>query len=95
EWITKMAKQDPLTAAASAVPFLRLMGNVAGGYYLLNSAAIAQREMAGRTGDPAFFSNKVIIARFYAEHVLPSSAGLAITVMEGSSVTLAAHEGVF
>ena len=32
-WIAKKAKEDPATAAASAAPFLRLMGNAAGGYY--------------------------------------------------------------
>jgi alkylation response protein AidB-like acyl-CoA dehydrogenase len=95
DWILKQAKQDVSAVAASATPFLRLMGNVAGGYYLLKSAVIAQKEMSGRTGDPAFFSAKIITARFYAEHVLPACGGLAVTVMEGSTTILAAPEDMF
>ena len=95
DWILKQAKEDMTTAAASASPFLRLMGNVVGGYYLLKSAAIAQKEMSSRTGDPAFFANKIITARFYAEHILPACGGLAVTVMEGATITLAATEAVF
>lgn len=95
EWILKQAKEDVTMAAASAAPFLRLMGNVVGGYYLIKSAAIAQRQMSSRSGDPAFFANKIITARFYAEHVLPACSGLAITVMEGATTTLAAMDSVF
>jgi alkylation response protein AidB-like acyl-CoA dehydrogenase len=95
EWVLKQAKSDAAVAAASAAPFLRLAGNVLGGYYLLKCAAIAQKEMSVRTGDPAFFTAKIMTARFYAEHVLPLSGGLATAVMEGSPVTLAAPENMF
>jgi hypothetical protein len=95
EWMLKQAKEDVAVAAAVAMPFLQLMGNAVGGYYLIKSAAIAQKEMSQRTGDPAFFSAKIITARFYAEHVLPACGSLAITVMEGAATTLSASEEMF
>jgi len=94
-WITKKAKDDARIAAAGAAPFLRLFGNVAGGYYLARSAVLAQDDMAIRAGDPDFLAAKLMTARFYAEHVLPQCAGLAATVTEGFSISLAMPEEAF
>ena len=71
------------------------MGNVVGGYYLHQIRRDRAERNVPRTGDPAFFANKIITARFYAEHVLPACGGLAITVMEGASTILSAPEEMF
>jgi len=94
-WIIKKAKEDASIAAASAAPFLRLMGNAGGGYYLAKSAVLAQEDLASRSGDPDFLAAKLMIARFYAEHVLPQCVALAATVVEGASTTLAMPEEAF
>lgn len=94
-WILQMAKEDPAVAAAVSAPFLRLMGNAVGGYYLARCAYIAQQDLQTRTGDPAYLASKLMTARFYAEHVLPQCEALASTVMEGAQVTLAAPEEYF
>ncbi|HUY68916.1 MAG TPA: acyl-CoA dehydrogenase family protein [Alphaproteobacteria bacterium] len=94
-WIVKKAKEDAGIAAASAAPFLRLAGNAFGGYYLIKSALLAQEDLAARAGDVDFLGAKIVIARFFAEHVLPLCAGLAATVTEGGGVTVAAAEEMF
>jgi len=94
-WITKKAKEDATIAAASAAPFLRLMGNAAGGYYLARSALLAQEDLASRAGDPDFLAAKLMTARFYAEHVLPQCTALAATVVEGPQVILGTPEEMF
>ncbi|HEU0118613.1 MAG TPA: acyl-CoA dehydrogenase [Alphaproteobacteria bacterium] len=94
-WMLKMAKKDAVTAAAAAAPFLRLMANAVGGYYLAKSMVLAQQDLASREGDPDFLSGKLMTGRFYAEHVLPQCAALAQTVMEGNSVTIAIPEEAF
>ncbi|MFY9287492.1 MAG: acyl-CoA dehydrogenase [Alphaproteobacteria bacterium] len=94
-WILKKAKEDAIAAAASAAPFLRLMGNALGGYYLAKSALIAQNGLAERGADAHFLNNKIMTARFYAEHVLPQCAALAITVTDGSTVTTATTDQFF
>jgi hypothetical protein len=95
EWILKTAKTDATAAAASAAPFLRLMGNVTGGYYLLKSAVLAQKDMGEKLGDTNFLASKILTARFYAEHVLPLSSGLSTVVKEGWPVSLSAQEYLF
>jgi len=95
DWIIRMAKNDPAAAAASAAPFLRLMGNALGGYYLIKCAMLAQQDLASRTGNADFLANKILTARFYAEHVLPQCSALAVGVMEGSKVTLSAPDEFF
>jgi len=95
DWILLTAKTDVLFAAASAAPFLRLMGNMLGGYYLAKSAVLAQKELAHHSSDSSFLAAKILTARFYAEHVLPQCTALAVTVMEGANVIASVPEGVF
>ena len=94
-WVLQYTKEDALKAAAGATPFLRLMSNVVGGYYLIKSAVIAQQFLATRSGDPNYLTSKIMTARFYAEHVLPQTAALSLTVREGGSVTLSMAEEAF
>lgn len=94
-WIIKQAKEDILTAAASAAPFLRLMGNTLGGYYLAKSAVLAQQDLAHHSGDAVFFAAKIMTARFYAEHVLPQCSALAVTVTEGGVVVNSVPDNLF
>jgi alkylation response protein AidB-like acyl-CoA dehydrogenase len=95
DWIIKQAKADASVAAASAAPFLRLMANTVGGYYLFQSAVLAQEDLASRNGNADFLSAKIMTARFYAEHILPQCGALAITVMTGTSTILAMPEESF
>lgn len=94
-WLLKQAKTDSATAAAGATPFLRLMGNVLGGFYLIKCAVLAQEDLAVRGSDADFLNSKIMTARFFAEHVLPQCGALAVTVMDGAKVTLAMAESGF
>jgi len=93
-WILDNIKTNPALAAASASPFLRLCGNVLGGYYLIRSATLAQQDLAQKKGDANFMTSKIMTARFYAAHVLPQCAALAITVCEGGLPTLEGLESL-
>jgi hypothetical protein len=88
EWLLATAKENPAMAAASAAPFLRLCGNALGGYYLIRSATLAQQDIDASAGDSDFLHGKIISARFYAAHVLPTCAALAVTIRHGASPTL-------
>lgn len=94
-WALKQVKSDPSRAAAVSAPFLRLTGHLFGGYYLIKSALLAQQDLAAHVGDPDFLTAKVITAWFYAEHILPETIGLAITVTEGADIVMAMPEGLF
>ncbi len=93
-WILQNAKEHVADVAAIATPFLRLAGNTVAGFYLIKSAWIAQSDLAAGQGDPAFLTAKIATAHFYAEHVLPLNAGLAMIVTEGAgSVRALPEEG--
>jgi len=94
-WMIKQAKSDAPAAAAVAAPFLRLIGNVLGGYYLAKCAVLAQHDLMAGSDNADFLTSKIMTARFYAEHVLPLCGALAVTVMDGSRVTLAMPEEAF
>ncbi len=72
---------NPNEALAGATPFLRLFGNVVGGWVLAKSALAAQ---AGDY-DASVAKSKMAVARYFAEQVLPLSAGLRAGATAGSA----------
>jgi len=77
---------------ASAVPFLKLMGIVAGGWQMARAALAAERLMSS---DASFYKAKIATARFYADHVLVQASGLRDTVVTGGAGVMALSEGQF
>jgi hypothetical protein len=75
-------------ASAGAVPFLTLLGIVAGGWQMARAALIAQAKIDGGDNDP-FYKAKIVTTRFYADHVLSQAAGLASSVTDGAEGVLA------
>jgi alkylation response protein AidB-like acyl-CoA dehydrogenase len=85
--------KDPHAMFAGAVPFLKLMGIVAGGWQMARAALVAEKKMA--SGDRAFLEAKIATARFYGDHVLVQAAALRDTVVKGSSGVMALSEDQF
>ncbi|MGI9228272.1 MAG: acyl-CoA dehydrogenase [Gammaproteobacteria bacterium] len=82
-WLLDNHEQDSYAAGSSAVNFLMLMGTVCGGWQMARAAAIAAAE------DTAFNRNKLITARFYAEHFLPRTKGYLGMITAGSESIMA------
>ena len=83
---------DIRAVSVGAVPMLKLLGIVAGGWQLLRSALISQgRLAAGGTlpADAEFYTAKLSTARFYADYVLSQAAGLAHCIVHGAAGALA------
>jgi alkylation response protein AidB-like acyl-CoA dehydrogenase len=94
---------DSRSVGVGAVPLLKLLGIVAGGWQLLRSAKIAQHRLSvpadargsapGHAALPApFYQAKIATARFYANHLLSQAPGLAHAVIHGAESAL--DEGV-
>jgi alkylation response protein AidB-like acyl-CoA dehydrogenase len=84
--------QDVRSVSVGAVPLLKLFGIVAGGWQLMRSALISsgRLESGGADGpDSGFHRAKIATARFYGDHVLPQTSGLAQCVIHGSASALA------
>jgi alkylation response protein AidB-like acyl-CoA dehydrogenase len=85
--------KDPRAQFAGAVPFLKLMGIVAGGWQMARAALIAEKQL--QTGDKDFLQAKIATARFYGDHVLVQAPALRNTVINGAAGVLALSEDQF
>ena len=80
EWmITHRGQAD---AMAGATPYLKLMGDVIGGW-LLAKGALAAAE--GRAGDEAFARTRIALAAHFAETVLAQAPGQVAGVTAGAA----------
>lgn len=95
DYVLSTYAQDPKRAAVGAVPFLDLFGVVAGGWQLARSSLAAQRRLAAKDGDEAFYRAKVLTSRFFAEHHLTRAPGLSESVQHGASAALAIEDESF
>ena len=80
---------------AGAVPYLRLLGLVAGGWAMGRAAQVAVNYRNAGDDNSGFYRAKILTARFYAEHLLPETLSLAAVVIRGSSTVLMATETDF
>ena len=86
--------KDVRAVAAGAVPFLQLMGNVAGGWMMARAALAAQARIAAGEADP-FYPAKIATAWFYADHVMAAAPGLAAEVVQGGASALELQDAMF
>jgi alkylation response protein AidB-like acyl-CoA dehydrogenase len=95
DFILATAGKDPNAAFAGAVPFLKLMGIVAGGWQLARAALISEAKINKKEGDQSFYAAKISTARFFGDHVLSQAPGLAATVVSGAATVMALTEEQF
>ena len=93
EFIAASSATDPRPAFAGAVPFLKLMGVVAGGWQMGRAALAAERKL--QSGERNFLEAKIATARFYADHVLVQAPALRNTVVNGAAGVMALSEDQF
>ncbi len=95
DWIVANYAGDIKAVHAGAVPFLKLMGIVAGGWQMARAALGARKRLAEGGGDRAFYEAKIKTARFYADHVLAQASALRNTVVQGAAGVMALAEEQF
>jgi alkylation response protein AidB-like acyl-CoA dehydrogenase len=93
-WIIANYSSDPKATHAGAVPFLHLLGIVAGGWQMGRAAVIARAKIAGGDDDP-FWPAKLATTRFFADHFLTQASGLAEAIVAGAAGTLELAEDSF
>ncbi|NMG72519.1 acyl-CoA dehydrogenase [Parazoarcus communis] len=81
---------DIKAASVGSVPFLKLLGIVAGGWQMARAALLSKDRQS-----EDFYRAKLVTARFYADHVLAQAPGLAYTVVNGASGALTLPEELF
>ena len=93
DYIVANAGKDVKGVFAGAVPFLKLMGIVAGGWQMARAAMAAQAKLP--QGDRKFLEAKIVTAQFFAEQVLVQAPALRDTVLKGASGVMALSEDQF
>jgi 3-(methylthio)propanoyl-CoA dehydrogenase len=76
--------KDPRAQFAGAVPFLKLIGIVAGGWQMARGALVSEKRLSSREGDASFCEAKIATARFYGDHVLVQAPAPRNTVGQRS-----------
>ncbi|HQZ02816.1 MAG TPA: acyl-CoA dehydrogenase, partial [Thauera sp.] len=87
--------KDVKAASVGSVPFLKLLGIVAGGWQMGRAALVAQRKLETGEGEASFYQAKIVTARFYADHVLAQASGLAYAIVNGAAGALELTEEQF
>jgi acyl-CoA dehydrogenase len=95
DYILATYATDIKAASVGSVPFLRLLGIVAGGWQMARAALVAQAKLAAGDGEADFYRAKIVTARFYADHVLSQAPGIAYSVVNGAAGALALAENQF
>ena len=80
-WLLDASDEDRL---AAATPFLKLAGDVTGGWLLSVGAVAAQRMLKEGSNEAQYAKSRIALARVYAETVLTSAPGLLGDVMVGA-----------
>jgi hypothetical protein len=92
---------DQLYPVLSATPYLHLFGDVLMAYLLLWEAVIAQEKLDSlgkapqESPDAAFYSGKVMNARFFINNILPQVYSRAEGITSGDRSTLEIAEAAF
>lgn len=85
-WLLGKAQGEPTIVYLAAFDYLMLAGTVIGAWQMGRAAEIAHRKLEAAVDDANFYKAKIITARFYAEEILPRSAGyLEAATSESSS----------
>ena len=82
------AKRDPDLPGAGAMHYLMLMGTVIGGWQLARGALAALAAPPG-SADVGFLRVQIVLARFYAEQILPRTLSHGAAVRAGSATVMA------
>lgn len=72
--VGKQSSRDPNTAVMAAYDYLMLAGYTTLAYFLARSASVAMEKMSGNvnsTINTAYYQNKVEVAKFYFNRILP------------------------
>ena len=81
-WLgSKMLEGELVDASAGATPYLKMFGQVLGGYYMGKAAILATKKLE-ETGDE-FYNEKITLSKFYIEQLLPLASGYAASVTAG------------
>jgi len=85
-WLAQRGMANINDALAAATPYLRMFSTVTGGWFMARQALAANAALNNGAAGDEFLQAKIVTARFYAEQLLPQTAGLLGAVKGGADV---------
>ena len=86
EWL--LGQNDPTQPSATSVEFLMMHGRLAGGWIMARAALAAVAEKKKPDADMEYLDAKTLLARYYAERMLPLVESGKTIVVEGADSTV-------
>jgi alkylation response protein AidB-like acyl-CoA dehydrogenase len=83
-WLIERRGHAQPDALAGATPYLKLLGDVVGGWMLGKQALAAASHIAAGEGAQDYWRTRIGLARVYAEQILSQSPGLSQAVSQGA-----------
>ncbi len=83
-WLIERRGHAQPDALAGATPYLKLLGDVVGGWMLGKQALAAARHLAAGDGPTDYWRTRIGLARVYSEQILSQSPGLTQAVTQGA-----------
>ena len=81
-WLgSRMLEGELVDASAAATPYLKMFGQVLGGYYMGKAAIVANKKYRETSDD--FYADKLTLSKFYMEQLLPLASGYASSITAG------------
>ncbi len=86
EWL--LGQNDPTQPSATSVEFLMMHGRLAGGWIMARTALAAVAEKQKADADDAYLDAKTLLARYYAERMLPLVESGKTIIMDSAESTI-------
>jgi hypothetical protein len=83
-WLIERRGHAQPDALAGATPYLKLLGDVVGGWMLGKQALAASAKIAAGEGPADYWRTKIGLARVFAEQILAQAPGLTQAVTQGA-----------
>jgi len=90
QWM--LEQNDASLPAATSVEYLMMQGRLAGAWMMARSALAAHAQLSGDDADSDFLNTKLVMARYYAERMLPLVESAEIIIKDSASTTIALEQ---
>jgi hypothetical protein len=94
-WIGQNGMSNPDNAGAASSDYLKLFALVALGFVWAQIAKLAQAKLANGADDKAFYEQKLVVARFFMERMLPDTAALQAKATAGAKTLMELEAAAF
>ena len=77
----RMLEGELVDASSAATPYMKMFGQVIGGYYMAKAAILAKQKLEDTEDE--FYSDKITLSKFYMEQLLPLASGYTSSIKAG------------